>query len=151
MHLNTDKRITGNLPETNTKKGQRTNWPGHRCIRGRLSEAETEALLSDYREGTVLVRQIAERYSVSPGTVSQTAKRADFRIRGRGRRELLEPTVLHKKILSMAWISTYDIVAANFSTSKQNIGRIVNRWRAWCEKMWGRRKRGAGVNGTSET
>jgi hypothetical protein len=139
---NTGQRLNVAIPQGKPKRRRPANASkvsgGHARW---LSEAETEAVLMEYKEGNELVTQIAERHSVSPGTVSHAARRSGIRLRGRGRRKLVQPTAHHKQVLHLAWVTTYEVVGAKFGTSKQNVGRIVGRWRHWCGQMWGPRKK----------
>jgi len=94
-------------------------------------DTKVAAVLHDYRTTNMKVTEIAAKHGVSLPTVSAWVKRAHLRLRGKGRRKKTEPAALDMRVLKLVDVLTYEQAAARLKTSKQNIGRIVKRWKAW--------------------
>lgn len=88
-------------------------------------------VVQDYARGDMLVSAIAAKHKVSQPTVSAWVKRAQVDLRGKGRRKSLVPSAQAKRVLELTQVMSYTQAAAALKTSKQNIGRIVGRWKGW--------------------
>lgn len=94
-------------------------------------DATVAAVLRDYQTTTMKVTEIATKHGISLPTVTAWVKRAKLALRGKGRRKKTEPDAMDKRVLDLVDVMTYERAAARLKTTKQNVGRIVKRWRAW--------------------
>ena len=94
-------------------------------------DAVVRKALQQYKDNKLTSEAIAAVAEVCPATLTVWAKKAGIPLRTRGRRTLLEPTPRHLKIIEMAQHSRYDQVGKQFGMHKQQVHRIVKRWRDW--------------------
>lgn len=88
--------------------------------------------LKDYvNSPNTSVTAIAEKHGVSPSTLTVWAKKANIRLRGRGRESQRQPGARTREILELADSLTLEDVGARFGMSKQRVSRIVKRWKDW--------------------
>src|ERR1044072_3567689 len=92
-----------------------------------------ESALEDYTNRSLLVKDIAAKYGVTEPTivywVMKFGEERGIELRGPGCRPRAVPTVRDRRILRRASEVPYDIVAEEFGTTRQRIGRIVSIWR----------------------
>jgi len=94
-------------------------------------EKVIQQALRDYTANRISTAKIAEKAGVSKSTISVWADKAHLVRRTPGRRRDLEPSEQHKEILRMASRTPLEQVGAHFGSTKQNIHRIVKRWKDW--------------------
>ena len=94
-------------------------------------EATVREALADYKANILTSEQIALKHKICPATLTVWAKKAGFVLRTRGRRTLTEPTPRHLKILELAPHLRYEQIGQQLGLHKQEICRIVKRWRNW--------------------
>ena len=103
-----------------------------------------EAALDDYTNRSLLVKDIAAKYGVTEPTIVYWAMKygeklrgPDFELRGPGCRPRAVPSVRDRRIMRRASEVPYDIVASEFGTSRQRVGRIIRIWqeRGWVEPL----------------
>ena len=95
------------------------------------SNEKKEHVVSDYAQSSLTVDQIAKKHGVSKPTVAAWVTKFDQPHRGRGRRKLAAPSNRDREILRFAEICTCAYLGRRFGTTKQNISRIVRRWKDW--------------------
>lgn len=113
----------------------------------KLSRANEKYLVALYEQGQTTTHQIAARFGVSASYVTNAAKRAGLTLRHRGRRPSIEPSTDVQLMLLEAWTTRYVETAARFGTSKQNIARLVKRWKPWATAEFGPRNIGSEKSG----
>lgn len=86
----------------------------------------------EYRDRPEInVQAIAERHGISVATLLSWVKAQRVPGRRRGRRKLVRPTPRHKAILDRVALYSYEDVAQQLGVTKQEVGRVVKRWRAY--------------------
>ena len=93
-----------------------------------------------YRSGQATSKEIAQRFHVSPATLTVWARKSRVPLRGRGRRAGVEPSAAIQLILLEAWTGSYAAAGVRFGVTKQRVGQLVKRWRAWAVAQFGQRK-----------
>lgn len=83
--------------------------------------------LADY-QASVPLKSIAERFNVSPATLTVWAKKAGIPLRGRGRNPHTAPNARIAAILEMAKRVPLDEAGKQFGITKQRVSYIVKRW-----------------------
>ena len=122
--------------------GQSKDFAAKRGCRRKLAGHAVAQLLDLYGQRDVPIRVIAERFGVSLALVCTTAEKAGMPMRGRGRTRLREPSQRQHALLTEAWNSSYQAAGLKFLITKQGVGMLVKRWRAWTEENLGPRRRG---------
>lgn len=107
--------------------------------RRKLSKREVDSLLAVYRKGEKTTAEIARCHGIHPSLVTYMAKRAGLPLRGRGSRPHREPSLEAQQALLEAWTNTYTAAAARCNVTKQHIGQLVKRWKAWATTQFGPR------------
>lgn len=87
--------------------------------------------LKEYVNTDTPTIEIAERYKVSPSTLTVWAKKAGIKLRGRGRDKMRQPDARTREILETAETLTLDETGKRFGISKARVGKIVKRWANW--------------------
>lgn len=105
-----------------------------------LSKREVDSLLRLYQKNEQTTDELARRYGVHASLVTYLAKQAGIPLRGQGVRPRLAPSHKAQELLLEAWTTTYAEAAARFGVSKQHVGHLVKRWRAWAVAQFGPRK-----------
>jgi len=85
----------------------------------------------DYRDNKLTSAQIAKKYEVCPATLTNWALMMNVPLRGRGRRRQDVPTEQQRQILEYVQVHNYDRVGRMFGLCKQQIQRVVKRWKDW--------------------
>lgn len=84
--------------------------------------------LKEFLDGKETTRAIAQRYNISPATLTVRAKRAGVPLRGRGRWRRSQPTPVQKEIIALAKTQSYKLVGSRFGLSKQRVHQLIRRW-----------------------
>ena len=92
--------------------------------------AVQQALL-EYESNRTTTAEIAAKVGVSKSTITFWARRARLRQRHTGRRLVEVPSVYHRQILRQAMFLSFAEIARRNNTTRQNIDRILQRWKAW--------------------
>src|SRR4051812_41622740 len=92
---------------------------------------QSRALAEYVNEPTKPVREIADKYGVSKGTLTVWAKNAGFKLRGRGRDKQTEPNMRTRKILERAAVATQEQAGKKFGVTKQRVSKLMRRWKHW--------------------
>jgi hypothetical protein len=87
------------------------------------------AALDDYQKSDLTTEAIAKKHGVWPATLTVWAAKAKIPLRGRGRRKYSAPTPFHLKVLSLAGVLRYEQIGRKFGIEKQQVHRIVKRWK----------------------
>lgn len=95
------------------------------------TENDVVTALADYKANTKTTKQIAKEKGVSKSTISVWARKARLTKRAKGRRPYTEPSVAHRKILSLVETLPMEVVGTKLGMTKQNVHRVCKRWRGW--------------------
>lgn len=93
------------------------------------TENEVMTALQEYKAGDKTTAEIADKRGVSKSTISVWARNANLPRRHKGRRPFKAPSVQHQKILEMVACLPMEEVGRRLGMSKQNVHRVVKRWR----------------------
>lgn len=97
-----------------------------------VSDKVVAQALRDYAENRESTAAIAARVGVAKSTISTWASRARLSRRSPGRRTMTEPGTIHKEILQkLAGGMTMERIGQQLGMTKQNVHRIVKRWKSF--------------------
>jgi len=122
-----------------TRNGEHNRRRGN-GRRRKLSKCEVNSLLTLYRVSEQTTDELARCYGIHASLVTYLAKRAGIPLRGQGVRPRLAPSHKAQVLLLEAWTTTYAEAATRFGVSKQHVGHLVKRWKAWAIAQFGQRK-----------
>lgn len=89
--------------------------------------------LEEYQRNDSTTRSIAKKHHISASTLTVWAQKANLKLRPRGRRLLVAPNERHLAMLAMAEYATYEEVGKQFGCEKQEVHRVVKRWKNWAK------------------
>jgi len=93
------------------------------------TENDVVTALADYKANRKTTKQIAAEKGVSKSTISVWARKARLSKRAKGRRPYTEPSVAHRKILSLVERMPMEQVGLKLGMTKQNVHRVCKRWK----------------------
>jgi transposase len=97
-----------------------------------VSDKVVAQALRDYAENRESTAAIAARVGVAKSTISTWASRARLSRRSPGRRTATEPGPVHKEILQkLSGGLTMERIGQQLGMTKQNVHRIVKRWKSF--------------------
>jgi len=95
------------------------------------SEDMIAAALQDYRNPALTTSEVAEKYDISPSTLTVWARKRGVPLRTRGRWPQTAPTTQQMAIVKLAQRLTCEQVGARMGMHKQSVHRILKRWRSF--------------------